>query len=192
MAAETKNLCEQCAALCCRYFVLEIDTPETRRQYDDVRWYLLHENSFVFIEKKKWYLGIYARCKQLQPDNRCGIYHKRPKICRSYSTDNCDYHGGEYNWEILFSSAEQLERYAQEQLKSSRPRAKKRKAPKKKTGKEHTTRHARRRGRPATATAAALAARARQGGNGTAGNGNGQAGTGSNGRGVSLPILRGR
>lgn len=109
-------LCDQCSALCCRYFVLEIDTPETRRQYDDIRWYLVHQNVFVFIEKKKWYLGVYSRCKHLEADNRCGIYHTRPKICREYSTDNCDYHGGEYDWTVLFSSAEQLEAYAEEQL----------------------------------------------------------------------------
>jgi Fe-S-cluster containining protein len=109
-------LCDQCSALCCRYFVLEIDTPETRQQYDDIRWYLVHQNVFVFIEKKKWYLGIYSRCKHLQADNRCGIYETRPRICREYSTDNCDYHGGEYDWEVLFSSAEQLWAYAEERL----------------------------------------------------------------------------
>lgn len=109
-------LCNQCSALCCRYFVLEIDKPQTRRQFDDVRWYLIHENVFVFIEKKKWYLGFYSRCKHLQPDNRCGIYHTRPRICRKYSTQNCDYHGGEYDWEVLFSSAEQLQRYADQKL----------------------------------------------------------------------------
>jgi Fe-S-cluster containining protein len=96
--------------------VLEIGTPQTRRQYDDIRWYLVHQNVFVFIEKRKWYLGIYARCKHLQADNRCGIYETRPKICREYSTDNCDYHGGEYDWQVLFSSAEQLETYAEEAL----------------------------------------------------------------------------
>jgi Fe-S-cluster containining protein len=96
--------------------VLEIDTPETRRQYDDIRWYLVHQNVFVFIEKRKWYLGIYSRCKHLQSDNRCGIYETRPKICREYSTDNCDYHGGEYDWQVLFSSAEQLAAYAEEAL----------------------------------------------------------------------------
>jgi len=109
-------LCDQCSALCCRYFVLEIDTPETRRQYDDIRWYLVHQNVFVFIEKRKWYLGVYSRCKHLQEDNRCGIYKTRPRICREYSTDNCDYHGGEYDWQVLFSSAEQLAQYADEQL----------------------------------------------------------------------------
>jgi uncharacterized protein len=117
-------LCDKCSALCCRYFVLEIDKPETRAQFDDVRWYLVHEGTFVFIEKKKWYLGIYARCKHLQPDNRCGIYEKRPKICRDYSTESCDYHGGDYGWEKLFSSAEQLERYAREALAQKRQKAK--------------------------------------------------------------------
>jgi Fe-S-cluster containining protein len=118
------SLCDQCSALCCRYFVLEIDTPQTRRQFDDVRWYLVHESTFVFIEKKKWYLGVYARCKHLQSDNRCGIYQSRPAICRQYSTETCDYHGGDYGWEMLFTSAEQLQRYAQEQLRLRRQKAK--------------------------------------------------------------------
>src|SRR4051812_19897648 len=113
-------LCDQCSALCCRYFVLEIDVPETRRAYDDIRWYLVHENVFVFIEKRKWYLGIYSRCKHLQADNRCGIYLTRPQICRNYSTDNCDYHGGEYDWDVLFSSAEQLEQYGKVKLAEAR------------------------------------------------------------------------
>src|SRR5688500_18812779 len=44
-------LCEQCAALCCRYFALPIDNPKSARQYDDIRWYLCHENVVVFIEE---------------------------------------------------------------------------------------------------------------------------------------------
>ena len=44
------SLCESCAALCCRYFALPIDNPKTARQYDDIRWYLCHENVVVFIE----------------------------------------------------------------------------------------------------------------------------------------------
>jgi len=30
-------------------------------------------------------LGL--RCPHLQPDNRCGIYDRRPQICRDYSAD---------------------------------------------------------------------------------------------------------
>jgi Fe-S-cluster containining protein len=61
-----------------------------------------------------------SRCKHLQADNRCGIYERRPRICRKYSTENCDYHGGDYDWDLLFSSADQLQRYAREKLKRRR------------------------------------------------------------------------
>jgi uncharacterized protein len=112
-------LCDQCVALCCRYFALPIDNPKTAKEYDDIRWYLLHESVVIFVEKKQWYLGVLTRCKHLQKDNRCGIYETRPTICRNYVTDNCDYHGGEYDFQLLFTSAEQLRRYAVEKLKKS-------------------------------------------------------------------------
>ena len=113
-------LCSECSGLCCRYFALPIDNPDERKDFENIRWYLLHENVTVFVEKGQWYIGVANRCKMLQPDNRCGIYHTRPKVCRGYSTDNCDYHGGEYEFEMLFTSAEQLERYAKEKLSEDR------------------------------------------------------------------------
>ena len=111
------SLCDKCAGLCCRYIALPIDNPTTPRDYDNVRWYLMHENIVVFIEKRQWYLGVMTRCKNLLPDNRCAVYETRPRICRSYSTDNCDYHGGEYDFDVLFTSAEQLREYAERKLK---------------------------------------------------------------------------
>ena len=109
-------LCDQCAGLCCRYFALPIDNPKDASDYDNIRWYLMHENVVVFIEARQWYLGVMSRCKNLMPDNRCAIYHERPRICRSYSTDNCDYHGGEYDFDVLFTSSEQLRAYAEKKL----------------------------------------------------------------------------
>ncbi len=116
-----KSLCDSCAALCCRYFALEIDPPESVVDYDNIRWYLMHEHVVVFIEEGHWYLGVLTRCKHLQPDNRCGIYETRPRICRTYTTDNCDYHGAEYNYDVLFTSSEQLREYAEKQLKRPLP-----------------------------------------------------------------------
>jgi Fe-S-cluster containining protein len=176
-------LCDSCSALCCRYFVLEIDAPETRRAYDDIRWYLIHENVFVFIQKKKWYLGIYARCKHLQADNRCGIYLTRPKICREYSTDNCDYHGGEYDWDVLFSSADQLERYGKEKLAEARAKARKRSQKREASSekkKKAKPRHKLPKLRPSLMLGPALAG-------GRNGNGHGR----GNVSGMSLPVLRG-
>ncbi|HEV7298577.1 MAG TPA: YkgJ family cysteine cluster protein [Tepidisphaeraceae bacterium] len=114
------SLCDQCAALCCRYISLPIDNPETRKDYDDIRWYLIHQNIVVYIEKAQWYVGVLNRCKHLQDDNRCGIYETRPAICRKYTTDNCDYHGGEYDFEQLFTSAEHLMEYAETALEEAR------------------------------------------------------------------------
>lgn len=114
--ADEENLCDKCSALCCRYIALPIDNPESVKDYDNIRWYLVHENVVVFIEDKQWYVGFFTRCKHLQPDNRCGIYAIRPRICRQYTTDNCDWHGGEYNYEELFTSAEQLRAYAEKKL----------------------------------------------------------------------------
>jgi Fe-S-cluster containining protein len=119
-----ESLCDKCSALCCRNFALPIDNPNTAGQFDDIRWYLCHENVVVFVEDKQWYIGILNRCKHLMKDNRCAIYHNRPRICRSYSTDNCEYHGGDYEYEHLFTSAEQLETYARKRLLKARKRRK--------------------------------------------------------------------
>lgn len=110
------SLCDRCAALCCRYFALPLDNPTDAKDYDNVRWYLMHENVVVFVEEGQWYLGILSKCKHLRPDNRCGVYAERPRLCRSYTTDNCDWHGGDYNYQHLFTSAEQLVDYAQKEL----------------------------------------------------------------------------
>ena len=113
-------LCDQCAALCCRYFALPLDNPETKRDYDNIRWYLLHEKVVIFIESKQWYIGILNRCRALQSDNRCGIYETRPTICRSYTTDNCDYHAGDYGYDQLFTSADAFWEYALKKLDDDR------------------------------------------------------------------------
>ena len=128
-------LCDSCAGLCCRYFALPIDNPDCVQDFDNIRWYLYHENVTIFVEESQWYIGIANRCKQLQPDNRCGIYLTRPKVCRGYSTDNCDYHGGDYKFELLFTSGQQLEEYAKKKLAELKEEARKKKLRKSKKGK---------------------------------------------------------
>jgi Fe-S-cluster containining protein len=109
-------LCEHCTAVCCQYVALPIDTPRTRAQFDDIRWYLLHENISVFVEDGDWYISMHTRCRHLQADGRCGIYATRPRICRSYSTKDCDYHSGDYGWEAHFTCAEHLDAYVNERF----------------------------------------------------------------------------
>ena len=67
------------------------------------------------------------------------MYETRPRICRTYTTDNCEWHGGEYEYEHLFTSAEQLRKYADETLGRSmlfKPRKKKAKPATVKAGRD--------------------------------------------------------
>lgn len=109
-------LCEHCVAYCCRYIALPIDRPTTRKDFDDIRWYLLHEGISVFVEDGEWYISMETVCRHLRPDYRCGIYEQRPRICREYSTSGCDYHSGDYGWEQHFTCPEHLDEYVREHL----------------------------------------------------------------------------
>jgi len=107
-----KSQCDECTGLCCRYFALPIDTPEDKGDYDDIRWFLCHKDITVFVEDGDWYINIKNKCKHLsEKDNRCRIYSKRPRICRGYSHSDCDYVEGEYDYELHFTSASQMEEY---------------------------------------------------------------------------------
>jgi Fe-S-cluster containining protein len=104
-------LCEQCTAACCRYVSLPIDKPTRARDYDDIRWYLLHEHLSVFVEDGDWYLQIQTPCRHIGPDNLCQVYETRPEICREYQPKDCDYAAGPYQYEHHFTHAEQIEAY---------------------------------------------------------------------------------
>jgi uncharacterized protein len=104
-------LCEKCAGLCCRYIALPIEEPETKADFDDVRWYLAHEGISVFVEDDDWYINIANRCKYLTKDNRCDIYDHRPRICRGYKDHSCDFHSGDYGYELHFTTTEELDEY---------------------------------------------------------------------------------
>jgi Fe-S-cluster containining protein len=116
-------LCNYCTAKCCRYFALPIETPETREDYDNMRWYMFHGRVAVFVEDGDWYLLVNHDCQHLQDDNRCGIYEDRPKICRKYTTDECEY-DDDAVYDKFFETPEQLWEYADAVLGSRKPKRK--------------------------------------------------------------------
>ena len=103
-------LCDYCSAKCCKYFALPIDTPSTAKDFDFIRWYLLHEQATVFVDEGTWYILVHTRCRYLQADNRCGIYFTRPQICRDYSTENCEY-DDTWTYEQYFELPDQITEY---------------------------------------------------------------------------------
>ena len=114
-------LCSYCTARCCRYFALPIETPTTWEDFDHLRWYMMHGPVSVFVDGETWFLMVHGDCKHLQPDNRCGNYDDRPRICRSYSTDNCEY-DNDGCYDKLFETPEQIWEYAEAVLPRPRRR----------------------------------------------------------------------
>ena len=118
-------ICDHCAGKCCRYFSLPIETPESWDDYDAIRWYLAHGQTLVYVEKETWYLVVMTRCQYLTVEDRCQIYWSRPKICREYTTDDCEY-DDDWIFDKVFETPEQIWEYAHAILK---PRRVKRTAP---------------------------------------------------------------
>ena len=105
------TLCEHCAAACCRYVAIPLDKPTSQRDYDDMRWYLMHEGITVFVEEGDWYIQFQTRCKNIGRDNRCAAYETRPQICREYDAGECDYSPTAYSYDHLFTHPKQIEEY---------------------------------------------------------------------------------
>jgi uncharacterized protein len=103
--------CQTCESKCCRYFALQIDTPRAKDDFENIRWFLCHEDVAVFIEKKKWYLEIKTKCRYLTKNNLCGIYDKRPLICREHDNSTCEMAAGHFNHTHSFDSLEEFDRY---------------------------------------------------------------------------------
>ena len=66
----------------------------------------------MYVVKEQWYLLVKTRCQYLRADNRCGIYFNRPKICRDYTTDDCEYED-EWAFTKAFETPEQIWEYAE-------------------------------------------------------------------------------
>ena len=122
-------LCEHCTAACCRYLAIPLDKPTSARDYDDLRWYLMHAKLLVFVEDGDWYIQFHTTCKNLGADNRCAAYDTRPEICREYEADGCDYTPGSYGYDHLFTHAKQIEEYYEKKTGKKLGAPKRRSAP---------------------------------------------------------------
>ena len=115
-------LCAFCTAKCCRYFALAIDTPDCWRDFEYMRWFLLHEGAAVFTEEGAWYLLVYGGCKHLRSDQRCAIYPTRPQVCREYTTRKCEFDDA-WVYDRYLETAEQVNEYAEAVLGPRRRRS---------------------------------------------------------------------
>ncbi|MFH1715624.1 MAG: YkgJ family cysteine cluster protein [Elusimicrobiota bacterium] len=106
-------VCGECGGKCCKYITIEIDKPTCKTDYDNIRWYLLHENIYVYIdEDKDWFIEVKNKCRELSPKGRCLNYKDRPDVCKEHGVtedEECEHYGNPYT--KLFKSIEEFEKY---------------------------------------------------------------------------------
>ena len=108
--------CEKCDARCCKYVAVEIDKPETKEDFEDIKWFVCHKNVNVFVdEDDEWYVEFLSPCEFLGEDNLCTNYENRPKICRRYSQDECTFYN-DYKEKYTFTCLKEIEDYIKEKF----------------------------------------------------------------------------
>ncbi len=117
-----KNPCTGCKALCCQYVAIPIDKPTTRGDFEDIRWYIAHKKTWVFVESNDWYICFDNPCMFLSADYKCSIYDRRPRICRKYKTDNCELNGDGEPFDLQFKSPAEIEAYAEKYFSNRKAR----------------------------------------------------------------------
>ena len=123
---ETQSMkCVRCEATCCRHIALEIDAPTTKREYDNIRWFLMHKDVSVYKDGDgKWTLEIATPCEFLGPDHTCQDYENRPQICSDYPNEGtiCEFEGDneEKSRSVHFSNAKSFEEYLDRKKKKWR------------------------------------------------------------------------
>lgn len=87
-----QRLCQKdCNARCCRYLTVYLPAPRQKVDFDELSWFLAHENVSVYVEARRWHLEVRTPCRYLDGNNLCTIYEHRPDVCRDYALDACEY-----------------------------------------------------------------------------------------------------
>ncbi len=107
------NPCEGCDH-CCRYVSLPIGRPRTKRDFEEVRWYVLHESVSVYIDLEgDWMIQFDSPCAWLR-DGRCVHYDLRPPICREYDPAHCERYVPSPAENVFIRNEADLDRYLEE------------------------------------------------------------------------------
>ncbi|NIR03500.1 MAG: YkgJ family cysteine cluster protein [Gemmatimonadales bacterium] len=90
--ADQRHICQKlCKARCCRYITVQIKAPRLKADFDEIGWFLAHENISVYFHGRRWHVEVRTRCEHLTRSNLCSAYETRPLVCRDYDIEACEY-----------------------------------------------------------------------------------------------------
>jgi len=112
--------CGRCTqSICCNSINQLIDTPRSIAEFDHLLWQVSHENINVFKDADGWFLNVISSCDHLQDDGSCGIYDRRPFICRDYDSAFCEFDEPiREGAELFFDSYEKLDTWCRNRFKT--------------------------------------------------------------------------
>lgn len=100
-----------CVARCCTYVALPIDAASSPEEYDNWRWFLMHDGVSIYKSGNRWHLCFQTRCANLTERNLCRIYETRPAVCKDYDPACCEFHDPKAAAETELKSPADLERW---------------------------------------------------------------------------------
>ena len=115
-----ENKCSFCkGSKCCQYVTESLVTPRSVYDFDLLLWQISHPNIHIYKDDEGWYLVFLSQCQHLLSSGRCGIYEKRPMICREHSNDYCEFDTTiEGDSELYFHNYQELDTYCRKRFKS--------------------------------------------------------------------------
>jgi Fe-S-cluster containining protein len=114
-----ENKCSFCkGSICCTYVTQQIDTPKTMKDFDFILWQLSHRDMQLYKDEDGWFLIFNQQCRHLMPGGGCSIYERRPRVCREYDNDFCEYDmSAEKGFKLFFKDDEALDTYCRKRFK---------------------------------------------------------------------------
>ncbi len=98
MSTKKEKTCEGCGGRCCSYAAVEIEAPKSLDDWEDLVFYVYHGTKVSVAPNGKgrsWLLEFPGRCVHLGKNGMCGIYERRPRVCREHPVEECERHMGE-------------------------------------------------------------------------------------------------
>jgi Fe-S-cluster containining protein len=93
---------------------LPISAPRTKRDFDEIRWYVLHQNVSVYIDwDGDWMIQFDSPCEWLK-GGRCVHYELRPEICRDHDPAECERYVPFPAEKVFIRNEADLQRYLEE------------------------------------------------------------------------------
>ena len=127
MEQEKKELCLECG-LCCRgnlFNAIPLQGDETKlfdKKRIETHWWIIPTIGINTTEHITSYKTVYP-CEHIKKDNKCSIYHKRPKTCKDFRCQVLkDYEAGKIDYSSAINKIEEVKKipFSQQNRRTAR------------------------------------------------------------------------